>query len=128
MSSLKKSKIALLALGLVILGAYSAYKYAYKPHKSINELEVKFFDTSDVFIDKVKEDDSQWQGIIVELTGTITSIDKKGITIDNSVYCQLETATAVEVLKEKQTITIKGRMIGYDDLLEEIKLDKTIIK
>ncbi|WP_339756596.1 hypothetical protein [uncultured Winogradskyella sp.] len=115
-------------LGLVILGAYSAYKYAYKPHKSINELEVKFSGTSDVFLDKVKEDVSLWQDVVVELTGTITSIDKKGITIDSSIYCQLETATAVEALKEKQTITIKGRMIGYDDLLEEIKLDKTIIK
>ena len=30
-------------------------------------------------------------------------------------------------LNIKQEVSIKGRIIGYDDLLEELKLDKTII-
>ncbi|WP_296386831.1 hypothetical protein [Winogradskyella sp.] len=128
MSLSKKSNIALLVIGLIVIGGLSAYKYAYKPHKSIEELEVKFSGSSKVFLEKVKTDVTKWQGVVIELTGTITSIDEKGITIDNSIYCQLDTKTAIVSIQEKQTITIKARMIGYDDLLEEIKLDKTIIK
>ena len=48
--------------------------------------------------------------------------------IDNSTYCQLKDKTALGTIKEGESIAIKGRMIGYDDLLEEVKLDQTIIK
>jgi hypothetical protein len=39
----------------------------------------------------------------------------------------MDETTSLSGLKVGQEIEIKGRMIGYDDLLEEIKLDKTVI-
>jgi hypothetical protein len=39
----------------------------------------------------------------------------------------LEEGTKTDNLSEGQKIKIKGRIIGYDDLLGELKLDKAII-
>ena len=32
-----------------------------------------------------------------------------------------------EAIKEKKIITLKGRIVGYDDIMEEIKLDQCIV-
>jgi len=128
MSLSKKNKITLIILIVVILAGYSTYKYTYQPHKSIDEIAVKFSGSSQDFLEKVKTEATPWQDVIVQLTGTITAIDKKGITLINSIYCQLEKGNTTTNLKAGQTITVKGRMIGFDDLLEEIKLDQTSIK
>lgn len=124
----KKSKTILLIIILLIIGIYSIFTYAYKPHKTIDEIPIAYSGTSEDFIEKVKINTLNWQDVIVELSGIITSKDENGITLNSSIYCQLEKDTKTTTLQEGQSISIKGRMIGYDDLLEEIKLDKTIIK
>jgi uncharacterized protein YdeI (BOF family) len=128
MSLSKKSKIAVLVFALFAIGTYAVYKYTYKPHKTIDELSVTFSGTADAFISKVKSNPEPWQDVVVELTGTITAIDANGFTLNNSIYCQLKPELSAAQFKTQQDLKIKGRMIGYDDLLEEIKLDQTIIK
>lgn len=128
MSLSKKNKVVLFVLAIILLGGFFAYKFTYKPHKSIVEKSITFSGSTEVFLEKVKTDVVKWQDVVVELTGTITLIDNKGITLNNTMYCQLKNSTAITNLQKGQTITVKARMIGYDDLLEEIKLDQTIIK
>ncbi|SIQ73804.1 hypothetical protein [Maribacter ulvicola] len=129
MSLSKKNKLVLFLFTILLIASYTAYKYIYKPHKPIAEKAVAFSGSTDSFLEIVKTDVVKWQDVVVELTGTITLIDTKGIMLNNNnIYCQLEDRTAITNLQKGQTLTIKARMIGYDDLLEEIKLDQTIIK
>ncbi|PZW42615.1 hypothetical protein LX95_00931 [Mesonia algae] len=128
MSLSKKNKITLFMIILVCIAGYSAYKYTYKSHKSITEKEVVFSGSTAHFLEKVKTGGAKWQDVVVALNGKITSIGEKGITLDHNTYCQFKNSTALTHLKEGQHIAVKGRMIGYDDLLEEIKLDQTLIK
>ena len=58
----------------------------------------------------------------VAVSGIITSVNAKEVILDNSVNCNLSAATAS--LKKDQKVTIKGRVVGYDDLLGELKLDQ----
>ena len=127
MSLSKRSKIALIILAVVLIGGYSAYKYAYKAHKTIDELDVKFSGTAKAFSDKVQQDALIWQDVVVELDGSVTSIDDKGFMLNDNVYCQWDENSSNADIKEGQIIKIKGRMIGYDDLLEELKLDQAKI-
>lgn len=124
----KKSKwiLAILILGCVAF--YSVYKYAYKPHKTIESLQTDYSGTSNNFLEKIKQDATIWNNKAVELTGIITSKDDKGITLNNSIYCQFREDVDISKLKVKQNISLKGRVIGYDDLLEELKLNQCIIQ
>jgi len=42
--------------------------------------------------------------------------------LDHSIICNLKELDTT--LKENQTIIVKGRLVGFDDLLGEIKLDQ----
>lgn len=127
MSLPKRSKIV---LGVVLIAAifgYAVLNYAYKPHQTVDEREVKFTGTVEAFNKIVSTDTSPWQDVVVQLSGTITAIDANGFTLNSTTYCQLSNSEKISTLKTGQYITIKARMIGYDDLLEELKLDKTKI-
>jgi hypothetical protein len=58
----------------------------------------------------------------VAVSGTITSVKDKEIIVDHSIICNLKNADTS--LSKNQKITIKGRVIGYDDLMSELKLDQ----
>lgn len=124
----RKYKVTFVFIVLLFIGGYSLYQYAYKPHKTIDEKTVMFSGHSEVFLEKVKEGVNEWQDVVVELEGTITSKDERGITLISSIYCKLEKEETLSTLQVGENISIKGRVIGYDDLLEEVKLDQTIIK
>ncbi len=129
MSLSKRSKILIGLILIIAIVAYAGYSYAYAPHTEINDMEVTFTGTSKDFLEKIKENPESWtQGEkVIELTGTITATDEKGISLNESIYFQLAEGTSTAELKEGNTIHVKGRIIGYDDLLEELKLDKAII-
>ncbi|QHI36244.1 hypothetical protein IMCC3317_16030 [Kordia antarctica] len=114
---------------IIAMGAYIGYSYAYQPHTAIADMEVAFKGSAEDFLEKIKENAEEWtQGEkVVELTGKITAKDEKGISLNESIYFQLAEGTATDDLAENQKIKIIGRIIGYDDLMEELKLDKAII-
>ncbi|WP_298515703.1 hypothetical protein [uncultured Kordia sp.] len=131
MSLSKKSKkriiIALVAIAAVLVGGYF---YLYQSHQSINDMEVAFKGNSQEFLTKIEANADEWTtggNKVVELTGVISGKDLKGVTVNGSIYFQLEEGTKTDALKEGQKINIKGRIIGYDEILEELKLDKAII-
>lgn len=127
MNLLKKNKLIFLLL-LVVLAGYSVYKYTYKPHKTIEELESNYTGSSSDFLEKANINFDEWNSKVVELTGEITSIDNEGITLNNQIFCQFKVPNKITTLNLNQKITIKGRVIGYDDLLEELKLNQCILK
>lgn len=127
MSLSKKIKIAVGVIAFVLISAYVIKSIIYKPHTLIEQQESVFKGTALEFLENVKLDASQWQDKVVELSGKITSKDNQGFMLNNAIYCQLNTIEDLMTVNENQEISIKGRIIGYDDLLEELKLDKTII-
>ena len=116
---------------ILVVGIIFAYHYVYPNHRIISEEPVSFKLDAEFFFNEFIEDSQQAelkyldQTIIV--SGIITSINAKSVTINNKVYGQFEALNSD--LKANDSITIKGRCIGFDDLLEEIKLDQcSIIK
>lgn len=62
----------------------------------------------------------------ISVTGTITAVEGTAVTLDNSVNCNF--TTKISGLKTNQKVKVKGRVIGFDDLLGELKLDQCTIQ
>jgi hypothetical protein len=60
----------------------------------------------------------------VEISGKVTSVNGNVITLDEKVSCQLLVSEKAALNRQ---VKIKGRVTGYDDLLEELKLDQCLI-
>ena len=119
----KRAKIVIYLIVLTGLGLFVAYKIIYKPHQTVASQQAAFVGTSEVFKKEVAQNSEKWQNAIVQLNGTITDLDEQGIMMSETIYCQFKNLESLKTLSLETSISIKGRFIGYDDLLEEIKLD-----
>jgi hypothetical protein len=64
----------------------------------------------------------------IAVTGTITSIDKLGhaIVLDQKLSAVLKDSI-MDGVSPQMLVKVKGRFLGYDDLLEELKIDEAMI-
>jgi hypothetical protein len=103
------------------------YNYIYQNHRNINnekaEYKLTAFDILNNFSIDPVHSETKYLNKTIEVIGNITNQTKNTITLDQIVFCQFTTNINIQ-LKDHSQIKIKGRFIGYDDLLEEIKLDQ----
>ena len=126
----KKIFIALLlVLALVIV----AYNYMYKSHRDISTETVTYSETPAQVYDAFQKNDSlansKYLDNTIEIYGKITNIDaqNKIITVDEKLTARC-TNGIPNTLNLQNPITLKGRVVVYDDLLEEIQMDQCTIK
>lgn len=126
-------KKIVLTLLVVLAVLFVLYKYLYKSHRDIANEEVLFTTTASVILDEFKKDEvaanSKYLDKTIIIYGKITALDLKeqSVTIDAILFGKLSDTESS--LKINDSIRCKGRFIGYDELLEEIKMDQiTLIK
>ncbi|WP_299536765.1 hypothetical protein [Ulvibacterium sp.] len=115
------------ALVLLILGI-STYNYIYKGHRDIaTERVAHTVSAEEIHNDLGKEGKiAKYVDQVVQLHGKITALEQNAIVIDNKVQINFLTDTPNDLSIAGQ-ITIKGRCVGYDDLLELVKIDQATL-
>lgn len=123
---MKKKYLILLAV--IVIAFIGVYNYIYQDHRDIgNEVASASLDSKelvDIFLESPKEADSLYLDKTVEITGTVTSIGDSDLVLDGKIFCTFQAVPEVEL---NSSITVKGRCIGFDDLLEEVKIDQCSI-
>lgn len=126
-----KKKILIGLIVLVVL-VFGAYKYVYKSHRDISSEEANYNVTVSSLNNEFKQSDSltliKYRDKTINLSGKITNIDvaSKSIVIDEKMNAVF-TDSFPKSIKVNQTVSVKGRFIDYDDLLEEFKMDQVSI-
>jgi len=125
---MKKIAIGFLIL---ILGLFLGYKYLYHEHRDIATETPSYSVTVNQLLAAFTQDEtkanSKYLDKSISIKGKVTSIDQanKSIVLDEKVYVILMNSTDVTLNSE---VLVQGRLIGYDSLIEEIKLDQAQIK
>lgn len=127
MNLLKKNKTAFVIAALILLGIglWSVYQYVFAAPLTTNNIAAEYHGTAEDLNQLLQTDFKQWHNQIVQISGTITEINEEGILLNNNIYCQYR--DKLTNAAENDIITLKGRIIGYDELLEETKLNQCII-
>ena len=128
MSLLKKNKLILTFLFVLGMIGFAFYTLAMESPTSIENRKVDFTGSADELLVKITNHTEEWQDKIVVVSGEVSSSDDKGIMLSRKIYCQLKQVTDLQKINPSNNISLKGRIIGYDDLLEELKLDQCIIQ
>jgi hypothetical protein len=118
--------VILLAVGVFFLARYYAYhggKRDLKSEKTAYTLTAK--EIVGKFVANEVEANKKYLEKPVAISGKITSVNNKEIILDEVVVCVL-TAVDSELIKG-QTIVVKGRVIGYDDLMGNVNMDQCSI-
>ena len=116
--------------GIIITILIIGYNYVYQDHRDIAKEEAEFVlnskEIKNEFVSNVFNAEEKYLNRTIEVSGTISETNKADITIDDNVFCQFSNNINSSV-NLNSIITIKGRVIGYDDLLEQVKLDQCIL-
>lgn len=114
-----------LAFILILIG----YTYVYKADRNISEEQPKFKIASALLKQELNANQvnviNKYLNETVEISGLATQIEMNTIILDNFVSAQLDTLhTSINI---GDALIVKGRVIGYDELLEELKLDQCTV-
>lgn len=108
---------------LIVIGII-AYNYIYKDHRDIESENAEFvltsIDISNEFTINAAAAENKYLNKTIEVKGTITELNEYDLTLDNKIFCQFNTKIGID----SKVIIVKGRFIGYDELLEQVKLDQ----
>jgi hypothetical protein len=128
-----KKKLFFVMLILIVV-SFGVYKYLYQEHRDISSEKATYTTTVLEVFKSFTENDSIANATYLDKTivlrGKISNIDfsNKIITVDEKLLARFN-ENLPENLKLLDSINLKGRLMGFDDLLEEIQMDQcTIIK
>jgi hypothetical protein len=123
---MKKQVKIVITLVLLLLGVYFAYNYMYQDHRDIKEEKAVVLISASELVNYFNENNSEKVlNKTVQFSGIITEIDTKNITLDDKVQCSFD--TEIKNLNLNETITVKGRCIGFDELFDVAKIDQSSI-
>jgi hypothetical protein len=119
---MKKKTIILIAVLIAIIGVVG-YNYLYQDHREIASESIKAELSSESISEIFKQDPAnELLNETVSVSGIISEIDGNTLTLDGRVACSF--ARPPSEYKIGDTLIVKGRCIGYDDLFEIVKLDQ----
>jgi hypothetical protein len=126
----KKTKMVILSIAAIGLLSMASYKYAMTSGardltSEKTEYEVTAKKITDEFSNNIKASNAKYLEKAITITGNVTATSNNEVIIDNNVICELKNLEAN--IAKNQNITIKGRVVGFDDLMGEIKLDQCFV-
>ena len=114
---------------LLLLGAFAggfAYMMYNKPHKDYASEEVAKSWAADELVDwytsHPTEEHAQRQDQVIGVTGEVSSADDRGVILAPGVVVTWEAGAAPDAAPSGQ-VSVKGRVVGFDDLFGEVRLD-----
>lgn len=127
---MNKRKILMSISVIILLSGIIGYNYMYKSHRNISEEKATFMLDSKSFVKEyatnIDASITKYLDKTIQLKGKVTEIEKDNFTLDNIIVCYTDSITITQIINNK-VISVKGRSIGYDELLDLIKLDQVTI-
>jgi hypothetical protein len=119
-------------LPLSIIGLIIIYNTYNKPHKDFDkspfEVTIESRELISFYQDNTDNANTRFLNKILLVIGTITNIETNIIILDNGIVCTLDPSQIItEEININNKVSVKGRCIGYDDLLEEVRIDHSFI-
>lgn len=122
-----KKTVIIIAV-LIAVGAIGAYFYVFhKPHRNIADEKADFTESAPALVEAFNSDaeaaNAKYLDQVLEVKGVAMEIDNEHVMLDGGVYCAWAQDTERPALQEGDEITVKGRVVSYDELFGEVRMD-----
>lgn len=125
-------KKVLIILIVLALAAFGVYQYAYKAHRDIASEEATYTATVKEVYEAFVANDSlanaKYLDKTIAIRGKVTNIDdvNQMYTLDEKLSVRFS-AKLPKKIRLQDSVHVKGRLVGFDDLLEEIQMDQCTV-
>jgi hypothetical protein len=124
---------AIIFFFLIIIVVIGTCLYTYKDHRDIatekGSYTIAATEIFSEFQTNENNANAKYLDKTIEVTGDLSNIDvaTKSIVINNKLFATFKDGVP-KTLKPNSKIIIKGRFIGYDALVEELKMDQCVLE
>jgi len=123
----KKFRIILFTIVLVAVVAFTGFNYVmYGGARNLSKEDTAFTVSSksiaNEFATNIDLSNKKYLEKAIAIKGTITKITGNEVIIDDSIICNMKDFDSS--IQKDQVVTLKGRVVGYDDLMGELKMDQ----
>jgi hypothetical protein len=117
-------------LAVILVLCFFSYDYvmtggARDLTKEEPEFMVTSNDISAEFTANVAVATKKYSDKAIAITGIVTATSGKEVILGHSIICNMQEVDPT--IQKNQKVTLKGRVVGYDDLMGEIKLDQCLV-
>ncbi len=129
---MKKKKVIILAVILLVITAVGiVYDYTFNSeHRDIANEEATLSLSAKELFSHFHNDEvlatRNYLDKVIEIKGNITSIEEGEVVLSDQIQVRFNTELMPKVVNE-ESLTIKGRCVGYDELLEMVKIDQATV-
>jgi hypothetical protein len=125
----KKTKIVAFLLVILLVVSFTWFYVFYGGARDLAAEEAEFTLSSKAitgeFVSDVAKATLKYSDKAIVITGKVTAVSDSIVTIDNTIICNFKIPDIS--IKNEQSISVKGRLVGFDDLMGELKLDECSI-
>ena len=126
----KKAQIIIIVSFVILITGIACYNYIMNFGVRDLNTETAAFSVTSTSISKefasdIESANKKYLEKAVAVSGKITAIKNQEIMLNDNVVCNLKSNE--KSLQINQNVTLKGRIVGYDDLMGEVKLDQCVI-
>lgn len=128
---MKKNTLFIIVV-FFIIACLGLYFYIYKSHRDIHSEKESFTVSAtsiyNEYLNNETKSNQKYLDKTIEVTGKISSSDAASniLILDNKMVAVFQDKFP-QHLKPLAVVKIKGRFIGYDELLDELKMDQCAI-
>jgi hypothetical protein len=132
LSSGTKKILAVIVVAGILIGSWAVWYVFFKPHRDVSSEKPAFEMTADALAKAFGEDGNAMATYLdkaIMIEGTVTEVGESNIVLGN-IICNFEEANVPKPGKVNvgQSVKIQGRVSTYNDLMEEIIIDKCVVK
>ena len=117
-------KIVRSIIPIIVLAVFVYYTQSLKPDYTSKE-PILTTDASELVWRFQMNEGTELLNQVVQVNGKVTGIDSLLVILNHRVICAPDPSAGL-VPAIGESITVKGRCIGYDDLLKELRLDHVV--
>ena len=118
-------KVLILALVFLLGGGAIAYYLWNKPHRDPTQekasIQLDALTLQQAFLTDIASAMETYLDKVVEVKGEITEAGSDYLVLDEGVYVQM--AAEQTNMPQSGSVSVKGRVMGFDDLFEQVRLD-----
>jgi len=130
---MKKIKLTLIFIAISVLaGGLFVYYQFNKPHRDFSEEEAAFTLKATELVNAYQQDealaDSLYVDQLIAIEGKVAELKDQAVVLKPGVYLSLDSTQSADGISVGQQATLVGRVLSYDPLFGEVKVDNARVK
>lgn len=124
---MSKKQILIMAIPVVaVVALVILYQYVFQGPRDIAKETAQHHFSADAFFKVFEDGDgATYLDQVLQINGEVTEVGPKTAVLENKIQMYLN-STSTEGIEVGKSYVFKGRCVGFDDLLELVKIDQAI--